>query len=71
MGYTYDVRPLDEVYTDDLIDALTARGFIVSGFEYRHKFYDLACEIWQLRRTQKDYQEKLEYMLSEITGKVV
>ena len=71
MQYTYDVTPLDDIYTDDLIDALTARGYVVGGYEYRHEFYDLACEIWQLRRTQKDYQDKLDYMLSGITGKVI
>jgi hypothetical protein len=71
MGYTFDVTSFDATSSEDLIDVLSSRGFIVSGFEYRNEWYALASEIWQLRRTNRDYQEKLDYMLAELTGKVV
>lgn len=61
---------LDEFDTEDLIEELEDRGYMV-GAENAENSNELLTKIWELRRSGKNFDQELDQLIYTILGKIV
>ena len=61
---------LSDFETDDLIEELESRGeLLTTSKPYDNK--ELVEQIWMLRRNGRDYQQQLNDLIYNVTGRIV
>lgn len=61
---------LDEFETEDLIEELESRGYLVTDEEGRDN-NEILVKIWELRRMGKNYEAELDQLIYCVLGKVI
>ena len=61
---------LDEFETEDLIEELESRGYLVTDEEGRDN-NEILVKIWELRRMGKSYEAELDQLIYCVLGKVI
>ena len=62
---------ITEFDTEDLIEELEERGQYLGNSTSTYDSKELVDQIWMLRRNGRDYQQQLNELIYNVTGRIV